>query len=66
MSDKYIGHLGRQDSDYDNTLAEHAEYTAPRPRQVSWWKMALLILALIPWSLVALLCAKYKFMLHSH
>jgi hypothetical protein len=24
---KFIGHLGKQDSDYDNTLAEFAEYS---------------------------------------
>jgi hypothetical protein len=27
---KFIGHLGKQDSDYDNTLAEFAEYSHVR------------------------------------
>jgi hypothetical protein len=63
--DHYIGHLGRQDSEYDNTLAEHAEYVPARPRQLSAWKVALLVIGLIPWSLVALLFARYKFMLHT-
>jgi hypothetical protein len=33
MSTAYIGHLGRQASDFDNTFAENAEMTAPLPQK---------------------------------
>ena len=33
QSAHFIGHLGRPNSDYDNTFAENAEMTPPPPTQ---------------------------------
>ena len=39
---KYIGHLGRQDSEYDNTLAEFAEFIPAAQGQFGVWLEKLL------------------------
>jgi hypothetical protein len=44
-SDGYIGDLGRQDSDYDDTLAENAEMTPKPPqKEISLLTVALCII----------------------
>jgi hypothetical protein len=41
---KYIGNLGRQDGDFDNSMAENAESTPPSPcKEISLPLLALLI-----------------------
>jgi hypothetical protein len=41
---KYIGNFGRQDAEFDNSLAENAEATPPLPsKEISLPLLALLI-----------------------
>jgi hypothetical protein len=45
MKDNYIGHLGRQDSEYSNSFAENAEYVLVphQHKEISLPLLALLI-----------------------
>jgi len=49
---KHIGNLGKQDSEYDNSLSEWGLGDVPR-RRVSWWKVVGAALLLAPWSVIA-------------
>jgi hypothetical protein len=46
-SDGYIGGLGRQDSEYDDTLAQCAEMT-PAPRQKEIGLLTVVLCVILP------------------
>jgi hypothetical protein len=48
----YIGHLGRQDSEYDNSLAEWGLGDVPR-RKTNWWMVGAAVFCVVPWFLLA-------------
>ncbi len=50
----YIGHLGRQDSEYDNSLSEVGLGDVPR-RKANWWKIIAAFIVVTPWFLIAFL-----------
>lgn len=59
---RYVSY-GRQDSEYDDTLAEHGMGDVHPSRRVQWWRVAVLICAAMPWTIIIIAICK---ILHRH